>query len=116
VTSFEHFAKLARAALAVAGVGLLVAGCSTDTIFPAVHDMPAGRAETTMTPDQVKQATDSLVSQRDHLEAQTQANAQAATNGPTTTGSLPQKKATAASNQPPAAQQSSSDVSAYARQ
>jgi hypothetical protein len=115
VTSFEHFAKLARAALAVAGVGLLVAGCSTDTIFPAVHDMPAGRAETTMTPDQVKQATDSLVSQRDHLEAQTQASAQPATNAPATTGSVPPKKATA-STQPPAAQQSSSDVSAYARQ
>jgi hypothetical protein len=109
-------AKLARAALAVAGVALLVAGCSTDTIFPAVHDMPAARTETTLTPDQIKQATDNLVSERDHLntEAQNQPTAQPATNAPATTGSVPQKKA-AASTQP-AAQQSSSGVNAYARQ
>jgi hypothetical protein len=100
----------------VGAMGLVVAGCSSDTVFPAVHDMPAARTETTMTPDQVKQATDSLVSERDHLngEAQTQANAQPGTNAPATTGSVPQKKATASTQAP--AQQSSSGVSAYARQ
>ena len=29
--------------------------------FPAVHDMPAPRADTPLTPDQVKQATDDLI-------------------------------------------------------
>jgi hypothetical protein len=98
---------------------LLVAGCSsTDSMFPAVHDMPAARTETTLTPDEVKQATDSLLSEREHLnsEAQSQPNVQpiAATNATATTGSLPQKKS--AISAAPAAQQSTSGVSAYAKQ
>jgi hypothetical protein len=117
VNSSGRFAKLAVAAVAVVGAALFVAGCSSDAGFPAVHDMPAARTETTLTPDQVKQATDSLTSERDHLntEAQTAGNVQpvATTNGPTTTGSIPQKKS-AASAQP--SQQSSSSVNAYARQ
>jgi hypothetical protein len=48
-----------------AALALLVAGCS-EIGFPAVHDMPAPRADTPLTPDQVKQATDDLISQRDH--------------------------------------------------
>jgi hypothetical protein len=123
VNSSGRFAKLALAALAVVGSAWFAAGCSsTDTMFPAVHDMPAARTETTLTPDQVKQATDSLVSERNHLdsEAQNQANVQgnvqpvAATNAPATTGSIPRKKSAAPAQ--PAAQQSSSDVNAYAKQ
>jgi hypothetical protein len=123
VNSSGRFAKLALAALAVVGTALLAAGCSsTDTIFPAVHDMPAARTETTLTPDEVKQATDSLVSERNHLdsEAQNQGNVQgnvqpvAATNAPTTTGSIPHKKSAASAQ--PAAQQSPSGVNAYAKQ
>jgi hypothetical protein len=119
VNSSGRFATLTLAALAVVGTALLVAGCSsTDTMFPAVHDMPAARTETTLTPDQVKQATDSLVSERNHLdsEAQSQGNVQpvAATNASTTTGSIPQKKSAAPAQ--PAAQQSTSGVNAYARQ
>jgi hypothetical protein len=119
VNSSGRFAKLALAALAVVGCALLVAGCSsTDRMFPAVHDMPAARTETTLTPDEVKQATDSLVSERDHLntEAQSQANVQpiAATNAPATTGSIPQKKS--ATSAAPIAQQPTSGVSAYAKQ
>jgi hypothetical protein len=123
VNSSGRFAKLALAALAVVGTALLAAGCSsTDTIFPAVHDMPAARTETTLTPDEVKQATDSLVSERNHLdsEAQNQGNMQgnvqpvAATNAPTTTGSIPHKKSAASAQ--PAAQQSPSGVNAYAKQ
>jgi hypothetical protein len=34
--------------------------------------MPAPRAETTLTPDQVKAATDSLISQREHLSTEAQ--------------------------------------------
>ena len=84
--------------------------------------MPAARTETTLTPDEVKQATDSLVSERNHLdsEAQNQGNMQgnvqpvAATNAPTTTGSIPHKKSAASAQ--PAAQQSPSGVNAYAKQ
>jgi hypothetical protein len=127
VNSSGRFAKLALAALAVVGSALLVAGCSsTDTMFPAVHDMPVARTETTLTPDQVKQATDDLVYERNHLdsEAQSQGNVPgnvpgnvqpvAATNAPTTTGSTPHKKSAASAQ--PAAQQSTSGVNAYARQ
>jgi hypothetical protein len=118
VISSAGFAKLALAALALVGSALIESGCSTGTGFPAVHDMPAARTETTLTPAEVKQATDSLVSEREHLnsEAQSPGNAQpvAATNAPTTTGSTPQKKGAASAQ--PAAQQSSSSVNAYAKQ
>jgi hypothetical protein len=118
VNSSVRIAKLVLAALAVVGTALFVAGCSTDSTFPAVHDMPAARSETTLTPDEVKQATDSLTSQRDHLntEAQTAGTVQpvAATSSTTTTGSVPQKKSAASAQ--PAVQQSSSDVNAYAKQ
>jgi hypothetical protein len=117
VNGSGHFAKLALAGLAVIGCAMLVAGCSsTDTMFPAVHDMPAARTETTLTPDQVKQATDSLVSERDHLnsEAQSQPTAQpiSATNAPPTGSIPPKKSATSAAT----TEQSTSSVSAYAKQ
>jgi hypothetical protein len=113
VNSSGRFAKLALAALAVVGSAWFEAGCSsTDTMFPAVHDMPAARTETTLTPDQVKRH------ERNHLdsEAQNQGNVQpvAATNAPATTGSIARKKSAAPAQ--PAAQQSSSDVNAYAKQ
>jgi len=76
---------LSLAILAIAvSVAFLVTGCA-EIGFPAVHDMPAPRADTTMTPDQVKQATDDLVSERDHLN----------------TGSVPSAQAAAPSNAPP---------------
>jgi hypothetical protein len=101
------------------GGALLAAGCSsTDPLYPAIHDMPAARTETTLTPAEVKEATDNLVYEREHLniEAQSAANPQpvAATNAPASTGSVPQKKSTAPAQ--PAAQQPSSGVNAYATQ
>jgi hypothetical protein len=129
VSSTGRVAKRTLAALAVGGCALLAAACSsTDPLYPAVHDMPAARSETTLSPDQVKQATDNLVYEREHLniEAQSGTNPQpvAATNASTTTGSVPQKKSTA-SGQPaaqssasaqPAAQQPASGANAYAKQ
>jgi hypothetical protein len=53
-------------AVIAAAVAFLVSGCS-EVGFPSVHDMPAPRTDTTLTPDQVKQATDDLVSERDRL-------------------------------------------------
>jgi hypothetical protein len=70
-------AKRVLGALAIAAaLALLTSGCS-EIGFPAIHDMPAPRADAPLTPDQVKQATDDLISQRDHLSTEAQANAQA---------------------------------------
>jgi len=55
-------------AMAIVCLPGLVAGCS-DVMFPAVHDMPAPRADTPLTPDQVKQLSDDLATQRDHLQS-----------------------------------------------
>jgi hypothetical protein len=110
VTNNRRVAGLAVAGLAAVLTAFLLSGCSSDSAFPAVHDMPAARTETKLTPDQIKQATDDLISQRDKTEANAQSNAQ-----PVTTGSVPPKKS-AASAQPAAAQQSSSGINAYAKQ
>ncbi len=68
MTRHELSAKLVLGSLLAAGLACLVAGCS-EVGFPAVHDMPAPRADTPLTPDQIKQATDDLVSQREHLQS-----------------------------------------------
>lgn len=70
VNGYGRIARLVLGPLAMAAAAaLLLSGCS-DLIYPAVHDMPAPRADTTLTPDQVKQATDDLVSQREHLNTE----------------------------------------------
>jgi hypothetical protein len=80
--------------------------------------MPAARTETTLSPAEVKAATDNLVYEREHLniEAQSPANPQpvAAANAPATTGSVPPKKSAASAQ--PQAQQPASGVNAYAKQ
>ena len=101
VTSNRRIASLACAGLVVVAAAVVLSGCSSDSAFPAVHDMPAARTETKLTPDEVKQATDDLISDRDRTEAKAgTAQPVAATNVPATTGSLPHKKS-AASAQPP---------------
>jgi hypothetical protein len=69
-----------------AAVALSVAGCS-DVIFPAVHDMPGPRADTPLTPDQVKQATDNLICEREHLSTEAAPGAPGATANPAGKGS-----------------------------
>jgi hypothetical protein len=49
----------------------LLSGCSSDAAFPAVHDMPAARAETLLTADEIKQSSNDLLSDRDRLAAMT---------------------------------------------
>jgi hypothetical protein len=53
---------------------LLVAACSPGvdypSIFPAVHDMPPPRADAPMDQLQVQKATEDLITQRDHLNAE----------------------------------------------
>jgi len=71
--------------LIAVALGCLLSGCASEVGFPAIHDMPAPRAEVPLTPDQVKQAADDLATQRDQLQA-TAASLQPA-NAPATTGS-----------------------------
>ena len=97
---------------------LVLSGCASDIGFPAVHDMPTPRTETTLTPDQVKEATDSLVSQREHLSAEAQGNAQPVPVSNTAAASAPQKKpAAAAAAQPAAADDATgaTAIGAYAK-
>jgi hypothetical protein len=65
------------AAVAIAAIAALVAGCSQGG-YPGVLDTVTPRADDPMTPDQVKQATDDLISDRNQLNAQAPANASSA--------------------------------------
>lgn len=71
-----------------ASIAVLVAACSPGADYPVILDRPAPRADQPMNPDQVKQATDALISDRNRLSA---ANPQASpqTAAPATTGSTP---------------------------
>ena len=106
MTSNRRIASLACAGVALIAAAVLLSGCASDSTFPAVHDMPAARSETKLTPDQIKQATDDLITERDRTEAQ------AAT--PATTGSIAQRKPAAPAQS--ASQPASSGISAYAKQ
>lgn len=103
VKSRRHWAGLALGTFAIGATACCVlSGCS-DIGFPSVHDMPAPRADTTLTPDQVKQATDNLLNEREHLSTEAQA-ATAQANGSTgSTGNAAQQKQPA-TLQPAAAQ------------
>jgi len=61
------------AALAIgAAATVLVSGCSSHGEFPAVLDHPTPRDDVPLSAEQVKQATDALISERDHLSAEAQ--------------------------------------------
>ena len=95
--------SIERALAVVAVIAALgLAGCAGEAGFPSVHDIPAPRAETTLTPDQVKQATDSLISQREQLQtsAQPLPTAQAAA-APSPTTPAKKKPAVAAAKPAP---------------
>lgn len=66
---------LAPVAIAAATC-LLLSGCSPGadypSLFPAVHDMPPPRPDTPLDPVQVQQATEDLITARDHLSAEMQ--------------------------------------------
>ena len=66
----------------VAPAALAMSGCSPGgdypSLFPAVHDMPPPRADTTMDPNQVQQATEDLITDRNRLSAETQGSGQPA--------------------------------------
>jgi hypothetical protein len=75
--------RVLAAAAIVAAAALLLPGCSPGadypSIFPAIHDMPPPRAATPLDADQVQQATEALISERNHLSAEAQGSGQAKT-------------------------------------
>ena len=86
--------------------------------------MPAPRADTPLTPDQVKQATDNLICERDHLSTEAQApvaQTGAAANPPAKGSSAAQKpppsceQPVAAQTAQPAVTGSTQPPSAYAK-
>ena len=74
--SVTGLAGLLRTAAIVAALAVPVWGCSPEIGYPAIHDMPAPRVDTPLTPDQIKQATDDLISEREHLSTAAQGAAQ----------------------------------------
>ncbi len=86
-------------AVAFATAAATVGGCSQVTeyqsTFPSILAPPAPRAEQPMTADELKQATDALISDRTKLSAGTQGTQQA--SAPATTGTT--RSAGAASGQ-----------------
>jgi hypothetical protein len=105
--------KLSAALIAAATV-LAVSGCSPGVDypsvfapahdappFPAVHDMPPSRSDTTMNPLQVQQATEDLISERNHLSAGTQAPQQASQTGNAQAGNAQAGSASAAAKTRP---------------
>jgi hypothetical protein len=95
----------------------LISGCSPGaeypSIFPAVHDMPPPRNDATLNPLEVQQATEDLITARDHLNAQAPAAGQAKTTADAKPTAAPTANATsaraakkqAAAHKPPPAQQ-----------
>ncbi len=67
--TYRSIAGIVSAGLVVAAAAVLLSGCSFDGAFPAVQNMPAARTETLLTPDEVQQSTDNLISDRDRLAA-----------------------------------------------
>ena len=68
-------AIIAPAASAVSGCS---PGADYPSIFPAVHDMPPPRADTPMDANQVQQATEDLITDRNRLSAEAQGAGQSA--------------------------------------
>ena len=74
--------RLLPAALAAAACVALSAcspGADYPSIFPAIHDMPPPRAETPLDADQVQQATEDLIAERNRMNGGSQASGQAKT-------------------------------------
>jgi hypothetical protein len=76
--AFLRAAPLAFAASACFLVAACSPGADYPSIFPAVHDMPPPRTDTTMDQLQVQKATEDLITQRNHLNAEAPPSAEPA--------------------------------------
>lgn len=85
--------RLFAGVVIAAATAFVMSGCSPGadypSIFPAIHDMPPPRAETPLDPVQVQQATEDLITERNHLTAEAQGPGQKATADPSATGANP---------------------------
>lgn len=75
----QCYVRARRLATLIVGAAALfvVAGCSSSpapSLFPGVLDSPPAREETPLSADQVKQATDNLIAERNRLCAEAAAN------------------------------------------
>jgi hypothetical protein len=77
------------AAVAIFAATALLAGCSPGADYPTVLEKPMPRAEGTMSPDEIKQATDALINDRARLSADAQAAQGPQASAPATTGTTP---------------------------
>jgi hypothetical protein len=80
-------------------------GVDYPSLFPAVHDMPPPRADATLDAQQVQQATEDLISDRNRLNSEAQSGQSKAPLdlAPKAPNSAAAAKKTAAKRQPPAA-------------
>jgi len=109
----------APAVLALAAAAcLLVSGCSPGvdypSIFPTIHDMPPPRADAPMGPDQLQQATEDLITDRNHLNAEMQNNGPAKTSTDKTSTDPPGNAKDLAKSPPPAKSRSAAAAGAKA--
>jgi hypothetical protein len=90
-------AFLALAAIACLALAACSPGADYPSLFPAVHEIPPPRTDTTLDSNQVQQATEDLISARDRLSAEAQgAHGTQGTHGP------PAKNSTSSAVQPAA--------------
>jgi hypothetical protein len=96
---------LAIAASACFGLAGCSPGADYPSLFPAIHDMPPPRGDTPLDPAQVQQATEDLITARNHLSAETQGGKPAvnAPNQGTDKKNQPAAKPQAAATPPAAA-------------
>jgi hypothetical protein len=120
-----------RAAAFVASLACLVlAACSPGadypSLFPSVHDVPPPRADTPLDSNQIQQATEDLITARDHLTAEAQGTqAKSSTGSPGSsakaavnvkTGTKPPAKSAAAAGDPTGKSSGAAATAAAARQ
>jgi hypothetical protein len=74
---------------------MLLGGCSAfiDPAYPPVHDMPAPRADTPLTPAEISRATSDLVTERNTLNAEAKITPDADATGSTPAAGKGAKKA-----------------------
>jgi hypothetical protein len=86
------------------GACLTVSGCSPGvdypSVFPAVHDMPPPRTEAPLDAQQVQQATEDLIIDRNRLNSEAQSTQSAQSKAPTNSVPKPAKSAAATKNPP----------------
>lgn len=93
---------------------LVLAACSPGadypSLFPSVHDIPPPRTDTPLDRNQVQQATEDLISARDHLSAESQ-GAQAKNSTSSAVKAAAKSVAKSAANSPAKAADKSSQKS-----